>query len=120
MKRILIIEDNEQVRGLLSKTLKREGYEVTEASDGKAGMKAFIENPVQLVVTDIFMPEKDGLEVIRELKRDFPGVNIIAMSGDGFQPEIYLYAACKLGVNRIFLKPVEQKKFVEAVNELFM
>ncbi|MCP4349646.1 MAG: response regulator [Desulfobacterales bacterium] len=120
MKHILIIEDDEQVRAFLGEMLRREGYEVAEASDGKAGMKAFIENPAQLVITDIFMPEKEGLEVIRELKRDFPETNIIAISGGGFQPETYLYAACKLGANRTFLKPVERKKLVEAVNELLI
>lgn len=63
--------------------LENVGYEIVVAADGKKGIKAFQEKPLDLVITDIFMPEKEGLETIRELKRDFPDVKIIAISGGG-------------------------------------
>ena len=83
MNKILVIDDNEDMRGILSEILKRKGYEVVGAEDGEEGMLKFRENPVPLVITDIIMPKKDGVEVIRELERDFPEVSVIAISGGG-------------------------------------
>jgi YesN/AraC family two-component response regulator len=83
MANILIIDDDQQILNMLSQILKRAGYGVVEALDGKQGLKLYRENPTDLIITDIIMPEKEGLETIMELQRDFPDVKIIAISGGG-------------------------------------
>ena len=82
------------------------------ASDGKQ-MKA------DLIITDLIMPEKEGIETITELRRDFPDVKIIAISGGGrIAPEVYLRMARSLGALRTFAKPIERKEIIETVQEL--
>ena len=119
MSRILIIDDDAQILKMLRQILEREKYHVTEASNGKEGVRLYRENPADLVITDIIMPEKEGIEIIIELKRDYPNVKIIAISGGGrINPDDYLDIAKKLGANRIFAKPVEREKLLNAVREL--
>ncbi len=81
MARILIIDDDLQIREMMEQMLQKEGYETIGASDGQIAMKLCRENPADVVITDIIMPEKEGIETIVELKREFPGIKIIAMSG---------------------------------------
>jgi len=83
MARILLIDDDAPVRRTLRKMLERQGYEVEEAPDGKAGLTLYQENPADLIITDLIMPEMEGIETIMELRRRFPDVKIIAMSGGG-------------------------------------
>jgi DNA-binding response OmpR family regulator len=119
MSQILIIDDDTQVRLLLRKLLDHEGYEVREASNGKAGMKLNRENPADLVITDLIMPEKEGLETIMELRKKFPEVKIIAISGGGRNgPEDYLPMAKELGAQLTFTKPFELKEMLAAVQKL--
>ena len=119
MASILIIDDDAQILKMLRQILERESYDVTGASNGKQGLRLYRENPTDLVITDIIMPEKEGIEIIIELKRDYPDVKIIAISGGGrINPEDYLDIAKKLGANRIFAKPVERKELLNAVREL--
>lgn len=119
MPSILIIDDDAQILKMLRQILERESYDVTEAFNGKQGLRLYRENPTDLVITDIIMPEKEGIEIIIELKRDYPDVKIIAISGGGrINPEDYLDIAKKLGAHRIFTKPVERKKLLNAVREL--
>jgi len=119
MAHILIIDDEVQARETLRELFEYEGYEVTEAPDGMEGMKIFREKPTDLVITDIVMPDKDGIETIMELKNEFPGVRIIAISGGGrIGPEHYLEMAGQLGAMRTFLKPVDLEKLSEAVREI--
>ncbi len=116
MKKILVIDDEPAIRALLSKILEREGFFVITASDGKEGMKLFIKDPVDLVITDLIMPEKEGMEVIMELKKKYPGVPVIAISGGGLNtPESYLNTAKLLGVSAVLEKPVRKEKFLEVV-----
>lgn len=118
---ILVIDDDAYVRLMLRSVLEHEGYEVRDAGNGKEGEKCYRENPVDLVIMDIFMPEKEGLETIMDLKRDFPDVKIIAISGGGqIGPENYLNMAKDLGAMRIFLKPVERKELLKAIGELLV
>ena len=99
--------------------LERAGYKVMEASDGKEGVKLYRDKPCDLIITDIIMPEKEGIETIRELKRDFPDIKIIAMSGGGrIGAEDYLHMAKMLGVQRTFAKPIEREEFLGAIREL--
>ena len=120
MKRILVIDDNAGLRQMLRQMLEREGYEVTEAGDGKEGIELYRQAPADLIVTDVVMPEKDGVEVVRELKCEFPDVRIIAISGDsralGAQ---YCLAAMKaLGAQCVLTKPFGKKELLDAVHEL--
>ena len=119
MSRILVIDDDAPIRIVLQQTLERAGYEVINAPDGDVGMKLQSEEPADLVITDILMPEKEGIETIMELHRDFPGVKIIAISGGGrIESDTYLSLAKKMGVQRTLNKPFERKELLEAVREL--
>lgn len=119
--RILIIDDEVQIREVLTQILTRDGYEVVNAANGKIGMKLCREQPVDLIITDIIMPEKDGIEMILELRHDFPDLKIIAISGGGrLGPDGYLEMAQKLGAHRTFFKPFNRKEILDAVKELLM
>jgi YesN/AraC family two-component response regulator len=99
--------------------LENEGYEVMDAANGEEGLKLIRDQSADLIITDLIMPQKEGLETIRGLKRDFPNVKIIAISGGGrIGPEEYLNLARKLGANYTFAKPVEHKELIKAVKNL--
>ena len=120
MARILIIDDDDQVRKMLRLSLNAAGFDVVEAQDGKAAMKLFHQDPlVDLVITDLIMPQKEGIETIIEFRRDFPKVPIIAISGGGLiDPNDYLVLAEKLGAQITLEKPFSRKDIIDAVNEL--
>ena len=119
MARILVIDDEPSVRELLYAMLIEEGYEVVEAADGKTGMRLFKESPADLVITDLIMPEKEGIETIMDLRREYPHVKIIAMSGGGIiQAEDYLGMARGVGADRVFEKPFGVADMLKAVSEL--
>ena len=119
MARILIIDDDPQILDMLRQTLEREGHEIVDASDGKEGLKLYRENPTDLIITDLIMPEKEGIETIMELRRDFPDVKIIAISGGGrLDPGQYLSMAKSFGAQYTFAKPVERKELLQAVEGL--
>ena len=119
MKRILVIDDDAQFRPMLRQMLERAGYEVVDAQDGNEGIKLFREAPTDLVITDIIMPEKEGVETVIELKRDFPDVKIIAISGGsrGIDAKSCLSYVKNLGVSRVFAKPFEREELLEAIRE---
>ncbi len=118
-KNILVIDDEPQIRSLLSEMLKKAGYSVILAADGKEGISLYKENSIDLVITDIIMPDKEGLEIIRELKRNYPDIKVIAMSGGGAgKPEDYLSMAEKFGAKRILRKPFTMQDVMGAVSEL--
>src|SRR5437867_9137098 len=79
--RIIVIDDDAEMRAMLEQTLKSAGHEVVLAANGKQGVKCYRANPTKLVITDLYMPEKEGLETIIELGREYPEVAIIAISG---------------------------------------
>lgn len=119
MAKILVIDDDAQVREMMSLILTRGGHTVTEAVDGEDGLRSARSRPFELVVTDIVMPNKEGLETIVELRRNMPGVKIIAISGGGrIAPTDYLSIAKRLGADRVFAKPVERRALLDAVSEL--
>ena len=120
MKRILIIDDNTIVLETYRMMLEREGYEVVVATDGKKGISTFKEKSPHLVITDIFMPEKEGLETIRELKENFPNVKIIAISGCvtiESEGEDCLKMAKKFGAMCTLAKPIDMEELLEAVQK---
>jgi len=120
MARILIIDDDDQVRKMLRLSLNAAGFDVVEAQDGKAAMKLFHQDPpVDLVITDLITPQKEGIETMIEFRRDFPKVPIIAISGGGLiDPNDYLVLAEKLGAQITLEKPFSRKDIIDAVNEL--
>ena len=119
MSKIMIVDDDLQVRNMLRLTLEREGYEVVEAADGVAAVDRFKDGGIDLVVTDIVMPEKEGIELIMELKGLDPRVRIIAISGGGrINPEDYLKWARRFGVERTFSKPLDRQKLLKSIADL--
>jgi len=122
MSHIVVIEDQPEIREGLALLLREKGYHVSTAGDGKAGIEIFKGETVDLVITDLVMPEQEGVETIRILRRDFPRTKIIAMSGGGAAAsgEEYLELAKKLGAARIFQKPLDIEGLFEAVNELLV
>ena len=119
MARILIIDDEPQIRSMLTLMLAREGYEIVEASDGVAGIKIYRQNPADLIITDLIMPNKDGIGMIIDLKKEFPDVKIIAMSGGGLnKPDGYLKGAKKLGAACTLTKPIDREEMLKAVREI--
>ena len=119
MKKILIIDDEPHILLMLKKMLERAGYEIEIAINGMEGLELFKKSPTDLVITDIIMPEKEGLETIREMKRLQSGLKIIAMSGGGkITADNYLQTAKLFGASRILEKPFTQQQMVAAVKEL--
>jgi DNA-binding NtrC family response regulator len=119
MTRILAIDDDIEIREMLKQLLERAGYEVLVAPNGKEALKLHHANPVNLIITDIVMPEKEGLETIMEFQHQSPGVKIIAISGGGkIAADQYLNLAQMLGAQKTFSKPFELKKLLEEVREL--
>jgi CheY-like chemotaxis protein len=119
MARILLIEDDESVRTMLRQILIHFGHTVLEARDGKEGMKMFPHARADLVITDIVMPEKEGLEVLMELRREQPPVKIIAMSGGGLgMATDYLHTAKLMGAAKVLTKPFSNEVLMAAINEL--
>ena len=116
MARILVVDDEEQVRLLLRQVLERSGYQVIEASNGKVALDLIREEAVDLIITDLVMPEKEGMEMIIELKKEFPEIKVIAISGGGrVAPEEYLRISRVLGAMRTFAKPIDRKELLTAV-----
>ncbi len=119
MIRVLVIDDDEQMRMLLRQVMEWCGYTVSDAENGRAGMRLQHQQPADLVITDIVMPEQEGLETIRSLKKEFPDTRIVAISGGGrIGPDAYLPAARELGADLIFTKPFDVKEFVASIREL--
>ena len=119
MESLLIIDDDEQIRLLLKELLVNEGYTVFEAEDGDKGMSLCRMQEIQLVIIDVFMPKKDGLETIRELHDAFPSIKVLAMSGGYFADSIdVLHMAKKLGATQILEKPFALEKFLETVRDI--
>jgi DNA-binding response OmpR family regulator len=117
--RILVIDDDDQMRTLLRQVMEWAGYEVIVAGDGREGMQKQRKHAADLVITDLIMPEQEGLETITSLKKEYPEIKIIAISGGGrIGPEAYLPAAQELGADRVFSKPFDVRELAEAVKEL--
>ena len=118
MTRILVIDDEEPVRFTLREILESENYEVTVASNGVEGTALFTAQPFPLVITDLFMPEKDGLQTIIDLKKDYPDTKIIAISGGGSIGFIQLLeSAQRFGADKVITKPFGTDEVLECVKE---
>lgn len=119
MTRILLIEDDDQVRNMLRAVLEQEGYNVGEARNGREGVAHCRATPAALVITNILMPEQEGLETIRILRQEFPAVKIIAISGGGQRGNLdFLAVARQLGALRTLRKPFAMQELRTAVEDV--
>lgn len=116
--KILLLDDEPQIRLSLRERLQLEGYDVQTASDGRLGLKLYLEDPADLVITDVLMPEMDGLEVIRALMAMPSPPFIIAMSGGGSRNLDFLVEACEFGATRTLSKPFLLEDLVLLVHDL--
>ena len=106
--RILVVEDHRDTRELLEMVLRTEGYDVALAADGEEGVSAYRQDPADVVLVDIFMPRKDGIAAITELRRDFPDAVIVAMSADASTDRRgALVRAREVGAQLTLRKPIE-------------
>jgi DNA-binding NtrC family response regulator len=116
MSRILIIDDDAAMRLALRHALERRNHQVVEASNGRAGLAAYKETAFDLVVTDIIMPDVEGLETVMTLRKFSPHLKIIAMSAGGKgRAEDYLDLAARFGATTTLRKPFEAEEFIKAV-----
>ena len=114
MATILIIDDDDLIRVLLRSALEEAGYEVTEAANGRQGLELYRHRPTDLVITDIIMPEINGLDMLLELTRQFLHAKVIAISGAGEEKNV-LDVAKLLGARQTFQKPFSMPHLLGAV-----
>lgn len=118
MARILVVDDEELARFTLREILEGAGHEVVEATNGNEALANQKAHPFDLIITDIIMPEKEGVETIIELKRDYPNLKIIAISGGGRTRNLdFLNLAEEFGADKILPKPFSEQELLERVNE---
>ncbi len=118
--RILVVDDEAEIRRTLKLLLEQEGYTVRCAANGREALQLLKQEIVELLITDLVMPEKEGLELIRELRRSAPELKIIAMSGDArhMDPDRNLEIAGLLGADASFRKPLVHVAFLEGIRKL--
>jgi DNA-binding response OmpR family regulator len=116
---ILIVDDDDTWRNLLVRSLRGAGYEVVEAEEGRAGLRVCRDRRPALLITDVFMPEQDGLEILQELRDAEHRPKILAISGSNTGGQVdYLGVASKLGADKVLRKPFELTVLLEAVEAL--
>ena len=119
MTRVLVIDDDKDLRRALCEVLSRAGYEAIEAADGRVGLACYREHPADVVITDIFMPEKEGIETILAIRHEFPEARIIAISGGGEGSRFsYLCYARQLGATRTLAKPFSPPQLLGVIEEM--
>ncbi|WP_462325820.1 response regulator [Desulfoplanes sp.] len=119
MTNILIIDDDPQIRMMLSELLEREDYRVDVVSNGFEALEQFGREKPDLIITDVVMPDMDGLELMLRLRKQQPGLKVVAISGGArIGPESYLKLADKLGADATVAKPMDIVKLLDTVKEL--
>ena len=115
-----MIDDDEDVRACIRNILEHSGYSVLEAENGKVGIDICRHNPVDLVIVDLFMPEKEGIETIIELRKEYADLKILAISGGipGYGPDHFLHIAQKLGADGTLDKPFNMQQLLGKVENL--
>jgi len=116
---ILVVDDDTQMRQTIRTILEEEGYHIAEACDGNEASGYLHRNTADLVIVDIIMPDKDGIEVIVETREKFPDTKILSLSGGGLiTANDHLSSAEALGANQTLIKPFKNNELVEKVNSL--
>jgi CheY-like chemotaxis protein len=120
MAHILVIDDDVQFLQYLNEVLSDEGHNVETVPNGSKGMRMLTQKPFDILITDIFMPEKDGIELLRDLRKTKIEIKIIAISGGGnnYSPEMALSVAKMLGTARTLNKPFTKKDLLPVINEM--
>jgi len=118
MGRVLVIEDDAEMRAMLNEILTSAGHDVLLAADGKEGMKRYQAAPADVVITDLFMPNQEGLETITKLRRYYPTVPIIAISGNSGVARPMLTVALQLGANATLPKPFMPLELIALVEKV--
>ena len=113
---ILVVDDEPSIRNLLSRFLSRSGYTVLESADGRDALEQLRQRKVDLLISDIVMPERDGLEILRALRKDFEGLKVIVMSGafDGR----FLRTAEMLGAHATLQKPLKINLVLDTIRQV--
>jgi CheY-like chemotaxis protein len=117
MANILVIEDDEQFCQMLAQMLRQAGHQVETAANGVLGLEKYRQSAPDLVITDILMPEKDGIDTILEIKREGTDTRLIAISGGrrAITPQFNLDSAALIGVQKVLAKPFSRQQILEAV-----
>jgi CheY-like chemotaxis protein len=118
MAKVLVIDDEPGIRGIMCSALAAAGHEVVDFADGGGAVDYIREEPADLLITDIFMPEVEGLETIREIRRLRPGMPIIAISGVDFDGGDYLGVARKFGAVATLRKPFWPADLLDLVSHV--
>lgn len=119
--KILLIEDDRILRFTLREVLEDEGYEVFEAADGASGIKAYENGHFDMIITDLIMPGKDGMEVISDVRKADWNTKIIAMSaGSRFPANDFLLMATLLGADLVLSKPFEIRELIQSASDLLL
>lgn len=121
MARILVVEDNTSIREAMCEMLQQAGYETIAAENGRFAADIHRSTPVDLIITDLFMPDTDGMELIYQFRRDFPDVKIIAISGGGSRGWVeQLVVAKNIGAQRALQKPFTGDELLSAIQDLLL
>ncbi len=116
---ILVVDDDDQIRAMLSRLLSRSAFRVHVASNGRRALTVLDEEAIDLLITDIIMPVKEGIELITTVRAQRPSLPVIAISGGGrVDPGHYLELAKTLGANRVLGKPFDIDELLEACRQL--
>ncbi len=119
MQTILVVDDEPEICEELKEFLENKGFRALTATDGRKALELFAARPVDLVITDVIMPHKEGVETIFELRRQAPGVKIIAISGGGrARHGGFLKVAKRAGADQVLAKPLNLSALYEAILEL--
>jgi CheY-like chemotaxis protein len=119
MARILIVDDEPDILVILDRMLRKMSHETVLAANGKEAVQRLNEGAVDLVITDLIMPESEGIETIAQVRKRWPSLKIIAMSGGGRQsPTPYLAVAGRLGADATLAKPFDRAELAEAVRSV--
>ena len=119
MAQVLVVDDDDQIRKLICLVLQQEGHTVVEASNGKKAIQHIQETVIDLVISDVVMPDMDGLELIKEIRRTLSGMKILAVSGAGKEgPGLYLSIADRFGADAILMKPFAPDQLIKKISAL--
>lgn len=118
MARILLIDDDDTLRKIVAKSLTYAGHEVIQAADGKQGMDLVRSSTFDVVITDLIMPEQEGVETIAMLRTEYPALPVIAISGGAVHSPLYLEIAAKIGARHILAKPFHMPELFALVKSV--
>jgi DNA-binding response OmpR family regulator len=117
--RILLVEDDNYLRNMFAQFLAQAGYEVVEPANGRVAMEKMAEKSADMIITNMVLPEMDGVEIIMAIRRRYPGVKIVALAETTLNPaENFLKIARMLGAQRTLAKPLAPEQLLHAVQDL--